>query len=195
MWKLYLLVVIEGMSGGDLRNLNICTKFHDEPKSTWGVSVWTKVMDRTTDRHCHPKSHAARTATKKGGVKPHMITIIMSYKQTSRCALSPFCLASSGATQLSLRSSQWHYPAEIILCPFSELVPWHWAMGKCIRIDYLSCRQVWLCRRLSYWLLGGYWFPRSINNILCCYIKRTVKIRAPSWDVVTLVFVLHHSAP
>lgn len=121
----------------------------------------------------HPKSHAARMA-KKGGVKPHMITIIMSYKQSSQCALFPFCLASTGALQLSLRSSQWHYPAEIILCPFSELF-WHWAMGKSIRIDYLSCRQVWLCRRLSYWLLGWYWFPRSINNILCCYIKRTVR--------------------
>lgn len=61
------------------------------------------------------------------------------------------------------------------LCPLSELVPWHRAMGKCARIDNLSSRQVWLCRRSSHWLPGRFWFPWSNNN-------NNNKIRAQSWD-------------
>lgn len=119
--------------------------------------------------------------------KTHVITVNMLYKQSRWCALSLFCPVSAAVFQPLLGSSQWHYPAEIILCPFSELVPWHWAMGKCIRIDYLSCRQVWLCRRLSYW------FSRCSNNAALLYWAYS-NITAPSWDVVTLVNVVYHSA-
>ncbi len=74
--------------------------------------------------------------------------------------------------QLSLRSWQWHYPIEIILCPSPELISWHWAMGKCTRIDY----QVWGCGRLSCWLPGWYVFPKVLQqHTLCCYIERTVR--------------------
>ena len=47
--------------------------------------------------------------------------------------------------QRSLMSSQWRIQAELILYPFPELIPWQQATGKCIKIDYLSCRQVWWC--------------------------------------------------
>lgn len=76
---------------------------------------------------------------------------------------------------LSHKLSQLQCPAQIILCPFSELTPWHWAMGKCIRIDYLSCRQIWWCGRLSHQLPGWYWIPWSINNILCGYTEPAVR--------------------
>lgn len=66
--------------------------------------------------------------------------------------------------RLSRRSSKCHWPVEIILCPFPEPVPWHWAMGNGTKIDYLSCRQVLWCRRLSSWLSRWSRFKRSINR-------------------------------